>query len=142
MRVRVPSGLADATLLSPDLSWPKVVLWVAAGVRDNSPDRFYICLDCQNYPNDPPTGNFWDIETKELLVPAERPKGKDNVGKVFRVDWEGGIAFYYPYDRLASKSHANWKQKYPYLVWDSNNTIVDLLTEIHQLLNCNDYTGV
>jgi hypothetical protein len=135
-------GFADKSLLPPDLSWPRVVLWVAAEARNNSPDRFYICLDCQNYPMEPPTGNFWDIETKGPLVPAKRPKGKGNVAKVFRTDWEQGRAFYHPYDRFASNSHSNWKQKYPHLIWGRKHTIVDLLDVIHHLLNCSDYTGV
>ena len=134
--------LAEPEACPSDSGWPTVVLWVATAPRQNAPDRFHIRMDCQQYPNEPPTGTFWDPVAKTPLAIAARPKGRDQVAKVFRVDWEGGRAFYHPYDRVAAKSHGDWPTKYPHLVWDRNHTVVDLLIEIYRLLNCNDYTGV
>jgi hypothetical protein len=118
-----------------------MVVWIAAAPRPDAPERFFVRLDCQNYPLDPPTGNFWDPSDNCPLPFASRPKGG---GKAFsfRVDWEGGRAFYHPYDRVAAKSHPDWVQKHAHLVWDRNHTISDLLEQIYDILHCPDYTGV
>jgi hypothetical protein len=61
---------------------------------------------------------------------------------VFRTDWEGGRAFYHPYDRLAAAGHPKWVAEQPSLIWDSTHTIVDYLEEIHFLLSSGDYLGL
>jgi hypothetical protein len=135
-------GLADPKLLPEGLTWPDVVFWVIAAPRDNASERYYVRLDCSGYPNQAATGTFWDPETKESLAFAKRPKGTGRVGLVFRIDWQGGRAFYHPYDRLAASHHPNWAQEHPHCVWTSDRSIVDLLSVIHELLNCNEYTGI
>jgi hypothetical protein len=125
-----------------DETWPNALVWVAASARDGAPDRYYFRLECSNYPNEPPTGSFWNPDAQAPLELTKRPKGHGRVGKVFRTDWEGGRALYHPFDRLASRSHGDWAKKYPHLVWNRNRTIVDLLSELHGLLNCAEYTGV
>ncbi len=137
-------GLAGGTLLPADLTWPSVILWIAAARRDNAPDLFFVRLDLAGYRSVPPTGTFWDPTTKATLELAKRPKGRpgSRVAKVFRTDWEGGRAFYHPYDRVAAQSHPQWVGEQPHLVWTASHTIVDYLTEIHGLLNSGDYIGI
>jgi len=124
------------------LPWPMAVFWIAAASRERAPDRYFVRLDCRNYPTDPPTGTFWDPDTKGDLATEKRPTGTGQVEKVFRIDWENGRAFYHPYDRVAAKGHPDWPRQYPYWVWDEKHTIVDLLSVLHGLLNSREYRGV
>jgi hypothetical protein len=135
-------GLPD--VLPEGVEWPRVILWMAAAPRANSPDRFYVCLDAAGYRSVPPTGTFWDPTTKSILDLAKRPKGRpgSRFAKVFRTDWNNGLAFYHPYDRVAAKDHGDWPKDQPHLVWTSNHTIVDYLEEFQSLLNSGDYLGV
>lgn len=138
-------GLPERALLPADLEWPSVILWVAAAARANAPDQFFARLDVAGYRSAPPTGRFWDPATKAMLEFAKYPKGNagSRVARVFRTDWgESGRAFYHPYDRVAAQSHPAWPNEQPHLVWTSNHTIVDYLTEVHGLLNSGDYIGV
>jgi hypothetical protein len=137
-------GLPGAEILAEQPEWPLRILWVAAAPRSGAPDRYYLQLDLADYRTVPPTGTFWDPATKALLAHDKRPKGtKDSrFAKVIRTDWEGGGAFYHPYDRVAVKGHDKWLTEQPSLIWDSNHTIVDYLEEIHSLLQCGDYFGL
>jgi hypothetical protein len=137
-------GLAGVDAVPEVPAWPRRVLWIAAAVRPNSPDRFYIQLDLSGYRSVSPTGTFWDPVTKTTLEFSKRPKGKPDsrFARVFRIDWENGSAFYHPYDRLAAKGHTDWPVAEPHHVWTSNHTIVDYLAEFHLLLNCGEYIGV
>jgi len=137
-------GLAGADILPEPSAWPMRVLWIAAAPRPNAPDRYYVRRDLSNYRTVAPTGTFWDPSTKDSLELAKRPKGRpgSRFAMVFRTDWEGGKAFYHPYDRVAAQGHANWPREQPSLIWDSNHTIVDCLEEFHSLLNCGDYLGL
>jgi hypothetical protein len=136
-------GLPSPELVPEDLKWPKVILWITAGPRPNSPDRFYLLLDVDGYRSVPPTGTFWDPAKKSVLENSKRPKGKSDsrFAKVFRTDWKDGSAFYHPYDRVAADGHP-WATEQPHLVWTSNHTIVDFLEEFHSLFNTGDYVGV
>ena len=137
-------GLPDLDVVPEEVVWPKVIFWIAAGPRPNSPERFYIALDAAGYRSVPPTGTFWDPNTKTTLEFEKRPKGKPDsrFAKVFRTDWENGRAFYHPYDRVAAQGHPDWAKQQPHLVWTNNHTIVDYLEEFHSLLHCGDYLGV
>jgi len=136
-------GLAGTDVLPQQPTWPLRILWIAAVIRTNAPDRYYVQLDSSDYRAVPPTGTFWDPATKSLLEVAKRPKGRPDsrFAKVFRTDWESGRAFYHPYDRVAAKGHPKWTTEQPSLIWDNNHTIVDYLEEIHLLLDCGDYLG-
>ena len=136
--------LPGQDLLPDGLAWPNIVLWIVAAARPNAPDRFYVLLDAAGYRSVPPTGTFWDLNTKSVLDLSKRPKGKpgSRVAKVFRTDWNSGSAFCHPYDRVAAQGHPNWAAEQPHLVWTSNHTIVDFLEEFHSLLNSGDYVGV
>jgi len=137
-------GLAPATVVPADLAWPKTILWLAAAPRPNAPERFYVLLDVAGYRTASPTGSFWDPETRGALALAKRPKGKDGsrFAKVLRTDWEGGRAFYHPYDRLAAQSHTQWSTEQPNLIWSAKLTIVDYLEEFYALFQGSDYVGV
>lgn len=149
-RIGVAKGLwdlADKDVVAEDLKWPKVVLWITAAERANSPGRFYLLLDCTGYRGVRPTGTFWDPETKTVLAIHKRPKGKpgSRVAQVFRTDWppsNPGGAFYHPYDREAIKGHDNWAAQHPHLLWDGRRTIADYLAEFYVLLNSDDYIGI
>jgi hypothetical protein len=127
-----------------DLAWPKVALWIGAAARSGAPDRFHLMLDCEGYRGVPPTGTFWDPATGAMLAEDKRPRGKSNsrFSKVFRTDWEGGRAFYHPYDRVAAQSHPDWAGAQPHLVWHRGRAIVDCLEEYHALLRSEDYLGI
>lgn len=120
------------------------ILWVQTAPRAEAPDRFYLQLDLEGYRTVSPTGTFWDPSTEASLAHDKRPKGKidSRCAKVFRTDWEGGRAFYHPYDRLAAAGHQQWTTEQPSLIWDCAHTIVDYLEEIHSLLNSGDYLGL
>jgi hypothetical protein len=137
-------GLSGTDMQAEQPEWPLRILWVAAVPRVNAPVRFYLQLDFSDYRTVPPTGTFWDPATKSPLDHNKRPKGKKDsrLAKVFRTDWEGGRAFYHPYDRVAAKGHPNWATEQPSLIWDCSHTIVDYLEEMHSLLNSGDYLGL
>jgi hypothetical protein len=136
-------GLAGTDVLPEQPAWPLRILWIATAARPNAPDRNYVQLDLSDYRTVPPTGTFWDPATRALLEVAKRPKGRpgSRFAKIFRTDWEGGRAFYHPYDRVAAKGHPKWATEQPSLVWGNSHTIVDYLEEFHSLLNCGDYLG-
>jgi hypothetical protein len=142
--LKVYWGLAGTDVLPKQPEWPLRILWVQAAPRAEAPDRFYLQLDLDGYRTISPTGTFWDPSTGSSLVHDKRPKGKKDsrCTKVFRTDWEGGRAFYHPYDRLAAAGHPNWVTEQPSLIWDSTHTIVDYLEEIRSLLNSGDYLGL
>lgn len=137
----VPVG---AILPAAILTWPRTVLWIAAAARGNAPAQYHVSLDMSGYRSAAPTGTFFDPSTGSMLELAKRPKGRPDsrFAKVFRTDWEGGRAFYHPYDRVAANSHPDWSSAQPHLVWNASRTIVDYLAEFHALLNSGDYLGV
>jgi len=137
-------GLAGTDVLPEQPEWPLRILWVQAAPRTEAPDRFYVQLDLEGYKAVSPTGTFWNPSTGASLAHDKRPKGKKDsrCAKVFRTDWEGGRAFYHPYDRLAAAGHPKWVTEQPSLIWDSTHTIVDYLEEIQSLLNSADYLGL
>lgn len=124
-----------------EVDWPHLKLWVAADKRVGAPDRYWFRFDMNDYPTRAPTGVPWDPDQGQPLAHNRRPTGGSVVGKVFRIDWEGGRALYHPYDRVAAEGHKDWAQKYPGLVWTVEHTIMDLLLVIHRLLHDDDYKG-
>jgi hypothetical protein len=137
-------GPAESDAVPVDAVWPKAYFWLAAAPRHNAPVRFYIAIDVDGYRAVPPTGTFWDPTKKTPLEAAMRPKGRPNsrFARVFRDDWEKGMAFYHPYDRVTVSTHPNWLQELPHLIWTAQLTIVDYLAEFQSLLNNGDYIGV
>jgi len=137
-------GLIATDMEATTSTWPQVSFWIAAAPRPNSPDQFYVALNAAGYPTAPPTGTFWDPENGSILAFDRRPKGRSEtrVAKVFRTGWEGGRAFYHPYDRVAAQGHPGWLSEQPLRVWSPAHTIVDWLEEFRGLLQSGDYLGV
>lgn len=126
------------------LQWPSVMIRLAAAARVGAPDGFHVALNCAGYRAVPPTGTFCDPATGAMLADDKRPRGKPNsrFSKVFRTDWEGGRAFYHPYDRVAAQSHPEWLTAQLHLIWNCHHTIVDCLEEYYALLRSEDYLGI
>lgn len=126
------------------VAWAHVLLWIAAPARPNAPERFYVRLDFTKYPNQAPTGNVVDPATFEPMALAQRPKGPPNsrFAKVMRTDWEGGRAFYHPYDRFAASSHPDWTTTMPLKRWSPTHTVTHWVAEFHALFQSEDYVGV
>src|ERR1700730_9471473 len=80
--------------VEPAPKWPMMHFWIGAAKRKDAPDRFYLRLDCAGYPTRPPTGGFWDPETKDTLAAAKWPKGIKRVEDVFKYGWRDGKALY------------------------------------------------
>ena len=137
-------GLSERDAIPETAGWPRVYLWMKAAPRVSAPERYHVALNAENYRAWPPTGTFWDPTKKETLAFDMRPKGKpgSRVEKVFRTDWEGGIAFYHPYDGRAARTHQNWETELPRLRWTEDLTIVDWLVEFQTLLMSSDYVGL
>lgn len=139
-------GVADGRwdIVTEDgLKWPFVVFWIRAAPRNGAPDRYFVRLELTNYPIDPPSGTFWDAVRGEILSAALRPFGSGQVGRVFRIDWKSGHAFYHPYDRQASRDgHTDWPRQYPHWVWTEDHTVSDLLSVLSELLNSASYEGL
>jgi hypothetical protein len=136
--------LAEPEVMPDGALWPMVYLWMKAAPRNGAPDRYYVALNAESYRASPPTGTFWDTANKTILAFAKRPKGRadSRVARVFRTDWEGGKAFYHPYDGHAARTHPDWKTNLPQLRWTEDHTIVDWIVEFQTLLMSPDYVGL
>jgi hypothetical protein len=123
------------------LTWPHATFAISAAPHSASPDEFVLRLDVAGYPHSAPTGSLWDDDAGCSLDPARRPKG-DRAARVFRTDWTGaGTAMYAPWDRLALESHADWAQKHPHDAWNPTRDITFVLSNVHNILNADDYLG-
>jgi hypothetical protein len=125
-----------------EITWPHVLVWIAAAGRNGSPDQFHFRLRCAGYPGRGPTGALWNAEKNQLLEHSAFPKGRTRVAHVFRTNWENGASLYHPFDGLALEKHSDWPAKYPDKLWTRHHTIGEWLAEFHELLNCDEYEGV
>jgi len=124
------------------ISWPHVIIEVAAAPRARSPDWVALRFDCTGYPQDPPTAQPWDIAMNAPLAFARWPGGKSRIPAVFRPEWKNGTCLYVPCDRESITGHDNWRQEHPDLIWQPTRGLVQYLAAIHELLNSDDYTGL
>ena len=95
-----------------DIAWPVVMIAIAAGPRGRSPSKYVLRFDLTGYPETAPTATPWNLDTRDALEPALRPKG-EQVGHIFRTDWENGQALYAPFDRVALDSHPRLEKPAP-----------------------------
>lgn len=123
------------------VSWPIVLITIAAAPRENGPDGFTLRCDFTNYPADAPTASPWDVTRDTALTESQRPKGED-VGMVFRSNWEEGRALYAGYDRIALVGHPNWVTEHPNAIWTSDRDLTWWVSRIWDLLNSDDYEGI
>jgi len=124
-----------------ELTWPHATFVISAAPRSNSPEEFVLRLDVAGYPHSAPTGSLWDNDAGYSLAPASRPKG-DRAAHVFRTDWCDGVAMYAPWDRIALGSHADWAQKHPHDAWNPTRDISFVLSNVHNIVNADDYLGI
>ena len=124
-----------------DQTWPVLIVAVTASEREKAPREFLLQFNLTNYPDSPPTATPWNATTGNVLEPEFRPKG-EQVGHVFRHDWEKGRALYAPFDRVALDGHPDWRKKYPRRVWNSSRDLAWVLKILHEMLNNDDYTGI
>jgi hypothetical protein len=123
------------------LTWPHATFAISAAPRSDSPAEFVLRLDVAGYPHSAPTGSLWDRNSDCSLDPARRPKG-DRAAHVFRTDWGSGAAMYAPWDRIALESRADWAQRHPHETWNPTRDITFVLSNVHNVLNADDYLGV
>lgn len=123
-----------------DLTWPDAMFVISAAPRSDGPEEFVLRLNVAGYPHSAPTGSLWDDEAGCSLEPARRPKG-DRASHVFRTDWAEGIAMYAPWDRIGLQTHPGWAQKYPHEAWSPTRDITFVLSNVHNILNADDYLG-
>lgn len=123
-----------------DVLWPIAMIAVSAAARVGAPSEFILRFDLSGYPDSAPTATPWNPNTASTLEPDLRPKG-ENVGSVFRSDWNEGCALYAPFDRVALSSHSNWTSQHPRRTWNPSKDLAWLLQILHEMLNNDDYTG-
>ena len=123
------------------VSWPIVHITIAAAPREGGPAQFMLRCDFTNFPADAPTATPWDVTRDAPLTEDQRPKGED-VGMVFRSNWENGLALYCGYDRVALTGHLNWLTEHPNTTWNSERDLTWWISRIWDLLNSDDYEGL
>lgn len=123
------------------VAWPIVQVTISAAARANGPETFTLRCDLTNYPVDAPTATPWDPAKGTKLTADKRPNGED-VGMVFRADWEEGRALYAAYDRVALTGHPNWAAEHPRTTWTPDRDFTWWMNRIWDLLNSDDYEGI
>jgi hypothetical protein len=120
-----------------DINWPFVLFGVTAG----DAREFTLRLECQGYPQTPPTGGPWDPRTHRVPPAQQWPQSKGGrVATVFKPGWKNGTALYLPCDRLSIEGHDNWRNEMPSKIWRPAVGINQYLELVHELLNCSDYS--
>lgn len=125
------------------LTWPVVIIWVAAAPKTGCPDKYYFHFDLNGYPAAAPTAYPWDLTTGAALTEVNWPKGSVLVSRTFRTDWRpnGQYALYAPCDRLSMNGHLQWQQEHPHLWWQPTFDIMVYLHYLYSLLNSVDYAA-
>jgi hypothetical protein len=122
------------------VNWPVTIITVAAAARPLSPEHYAFSFDLTGYPG-APAAQLWDVTTDSPLVPANWPAGTGRVALAFNPGWRQD-AIYLPVDRIALQGHDPWLQQHPGYVWDTARDICQYLELLHDLLNCEAYSGV
>lgn len=116
-----------------ELEWPLLFVQISSRVGTS----VVLKIDCNGYPQQPPTATPWDYDKVTKLDTALWPSG-GRVSNVFRPDWKNGTALYLPCDRVSIEGHPNWYNEYPSLIWDPQRGIVQYLEAIHDLLQSHE----
>lgn len=120
--------------------WPVAVIAVAAAPRTGAPDEYAFHFELTGYPG-APAGQLWDAAANGPLALPGWPTGTGRVALAFNPGWRHG-AIYLPVDRVALQGHDPWLQQHRGYVWDTARDICQYLELLHDLLNCEAYTGV
>lgn len=131
-------GVARKRWALTSQSWPFALFAITARDRE----IFHLRMNLEDYPAVLPTGGLWDRATDAILGADRWPKGDAAFTSVFRRDWQGATALYFPLDRVALNGHHNWPTSYPHLRWQPEKGIVQYLAETHRLLNSRGYHGI
>jgi hypothetical protein len=123
------------------IEWPFVLIAVSAAPRDRSPNEFVFRFRCDNYPQEAPTAQPWDLEQNIALEARRWPGGRSRVPAAFRPEWKDGQCLYLPCDRIAYPGHDGWNSQHPQLIWKASSDITLYLEVVYELLNSSDYTG-
>lgn len=125
------------------VEWPVVIIAVAAAPRPTSPDEFVLRFEVSGYPHTTPTGGLWDLGTNASLPAGRRPQG-ERAAQLFRADaWLGGAtAMYAPWDRMGLQVHPDWAKQYPNEAWSPARDLSFILSNVHEVLNADDYLGI
>jgi len=135
------SGVARGRWRLISIDWPIVIIAISAAERENGPKEYSLRFDLTNYPQNPPTSRPWNADLDAPLEDKKRPQGPSRVSQLFRTDWKGGVALYFPCDRVALQGHDEWINKHPEMLWDPNADITKYLRIVYDHLNSTDYTG-
>lgn len=117
------------------LEWPH--LYVNVTARDRR--AFTLRLNCGGFPNQPPTGTFWDLASNTRLPFNLWPTGGERISLAFKPSWKDGNALYIPCDRESIAGHDAWMSQYPQLIWKPTKGISHYLEVVHDLLQSRDY---
>jgi hypothetical protein len=140
---RFRAGVAAGQWRLLEIDWPSSLIAVSAAERPDSPNEFVLKLELNGYAHTAPTGSVWDADTQTWLAADRRPKG-ERAAMLFRTDgWAGGAtAMYAPWDRVGLQAHPEWAQKHPLEAWNPTRDISFVLSNVHEVLNADDYLGV
>ena len=122
--------------------WPNWVVEIKAADRTNAPQVFAFKFNLENYPEQAPTAQLWDVKRSKRLDVNLWPKGNARFCAVFNPQWREGEALYLPCDRLAIQGHDNWKGEHPELIWNPQKKITFYLDIIYDYLNSSCYSGL
>lgn len=120
---------------SKDIIWPHPILWVRADTAIVPVGKIFFRFTVDGYSATAPTACPWNVEKNMRLENALWPRLTGKFARVFRLDWNGGIALYAPCDRMAMSGHEPWQQQFPFWWWQQHFTIVKYLEFVHMCLN-------
>jgi len=116
--------------------WPHLLVAIRAG----DGQEFCFRLECENYPEEAPRDELWDLEGACVLDKSKWPSS----GNSFRPSVEDFVAngIYMGCDRLGLRygvSH-RWPDENPHRVWTPERKINFYLEQVHAKLNCSSYS--
>jgi hypothetical protein len=124
-----------------ELRWPHAFIEVFAAPRPNAPAGYVLKMQCDGYPQQLLTAQFWDLRA-DAQLPIERwPTGADRVQAAFNPGWKRD-AIYLPFDRIAFAGHEAWINQHPELLWRPTYDLTFYLRKVYELLSSGEYTGI
>lgn len=118
-----------------ELKWPYVLVDVFAF----NGDLYTLRLLCDGYPEQPPTGAFWDAAHGTHLPGPRWPRAGPGRGQALRNDWQSGTALYIPCDRHSISGHDQWRGLYPAWLWKPKRGLTCYLEVVSELIGGADY---
>jgi hypothetical protein len=113
------------------IEWPTLLV----NVMGPGGATFTLRLDCDGYPQQAPSGAFWDLQKDTWLPGVQWPRSDGRGGQALRSDWRNGTALYIPCDRESISGHDQWQQLHPAWLWSPTVGIVRYLNVVWHLMN-------